>query len=48
MTWWRKVFLFVCLGLFSSTLGKKKIEQKENFDVKPSGQIGHQTIQLVR
>lgn len=47
MTWKTyTVFFIIAFVLFRSILGKK-LEQTESFDVKPSGQIGHQTIQLV-
>ena len=41
----------VCLLLFGLVAGGekagKKLEKSESFDLKPSGQVAHQTVQLV-
>ena len=47
----RGVFLLVlCTVLLSlaETKGGKKLEESSSFDVKPTGSISHQTIELVR
>lgn len=42
--------VMICLALASLTEGKRgrKLEETRSFDVKPSGQVAHQTIDLVR
>ena len=47
----RKVLLSLLLLLLPLCSGGKKgkrLEETDSFDVKPSGQIAHQTIKLVR
>lgn len=46
----RSQWVFFCFLLFhasSSSKKGKKLEETESFDVKPSGQVAHQTIKLV-
>lgn len=42
--------VMICLALASLTEGKRgrKLEETRSFDVKPSGQVAHQTVDLVR
>ena len=41
------VLIALCFGLAEGK-GGKKLEETLSFDVKPSGQVAHQSIKLVR
>ena len=42
------LLLLITAVNFASCKGGKKSEETKSFDVKPSGQIAHETLKLVR
>ena len=42
------LLLLIAAASYVSGKGGKKSEESKSFDVKPSGQIAHETIKLVR